>query len=419
MTLVRFLSINSSTNFCNANNNGNANNNNASNTNGVVPDSSTTVQHDTCENHLLEKEIKTCGESPKNNHDVCCREIAKSNFKHDFDSVTDSYSLLLAYYKCRKGVTWKGSVQRYEQHLLRNISDTSRKLNDGEIVTKGFCEFDINERGKERHIKSVHISERVVQKSLCDNVLVPVLTKSLIYDNGASQSGKGTSFTRKRLKIHLMRHYRKHKDNGYIVLLDCRKYFDSIPHDLLYTMLTPKLDERTMLLTQQYIDAFGVKGLGLGSQTSQIASVFFPHEIDDYAKRELKLKEYARYMDDSYFMVSTKEEAHEKLDKIKRKYWEFGLELNTKKTQVVKLSHGFTFLKGQYFISKDTGKIYTRPDKGSAFRMVRKLKKFKKASMSPPHVENAYKTWRGYWKKLGGDTRKTDSLYKELFGGVA
>ena len=34
-------------------------------------------------------------------------------------------------------------------------------------------------------------------------------------------------------------------------------------------------------------------------------------------------------------------------------------------------------------------------------------------------VENAYKTWRGCWKKLGGDTRKTDSLYKELFGGVA
>ena len=94
MTLIRFLSINSSTNFCNANNQGNSNNNNASNTNGVVPDSSTNVQHDTCENHLLEKEIKTCGGNPKHSHDVCCQEIAKSDFTHDFDTVTDPYSLL-------------------------------------------------------------------------------------------------------------------------------------------------------------------------------------------------------------------------------------------------------------------------------------------------------------------------------------
>ena len=34
-------------------------------------------------------------------------------------------------------------------------------------------------------------------------------------------------------------------------------------------------------------------------------------------------------------------------------------------------------------------------------------------------IENAHKTWRGHWKKLGGDTRKTDCLYEELFGGVA
>jgi RNA-directed DNA polymerase len=419
MTLTRFLSINSSTNFCNVNNNGNSNNNNSSNANGVVPDSSTNVQHETCENHLLEKEIETCGENPKYSHDVCCQEIAKSDFTHDFDMVTDPYSLLLSYYKCRKGVTWKNSVQRYEQHLLRNILDTSRKLKRGEIVTKGFKEFDINERGKQRHIKSVHISERVVQKSLCDNVLVPILTKPLAYDNGASQKGKGTFFTRKRLKVHLMRHFRECGNEGYIVLMDCKKYFDSISHDLLYNMLQGVLDERSMALAKQYIDAFGSKGLGLGSQTSQIASVYFPYQIDDYAKRTLRLKHYARYMDDSYCIVGTKKEANDVLDHMIRKYWEFGLELNVKKTQVVKLSRGFTFLKCKYRIDSSTGRITMKPDKSGMIRMCRKMRKFKKNQIPQDQVENAYKTWRGYWKKLGGNPRKTDFLYEALFGGVA
>lgn len=46
----------------------------------------------------------------------------------------------------------------------------------------GFYEFTIMERGKLRHIKSVHISERVVQKCLCDYSLTPMLSRTFIYD---------------------------------------------------------------------------------------------------------------------------------------------------------------------------------------------------------------------------------------------
>lgn len=43
-------SVNSATNFCNANNNGNANNNNASNTNGVRPISQLPQSNKDCNN---------------------------------------------------------------------------------------------------------------------------------------------------------------------------------------------------------------------------------------------------------------------------------------------------------------------------------------------------------------------------------
>lgn len=43
-----------------------------------------------------------------------------------------------------------------------------------------------------RNIKSLHISDRVVLHSCCNNVLVPRVRPKLIYDNGASLEGNGT-----------------------------------------------------------------------------------------------------------------------------------------------------------------------------------------------------------------------------------
>ncbi|MBO4738813.1 MAG: hypothetical protein J5606_04545, partial [Bacteroidales bacterium] len=91
-------------------------------------------------------------------------------------------------------------------------------------IRRGFIEFDICERGKMRHIRSVHFSERVVQKSLCTNVLYPVLTNNLITDNGASQKGKGTHFATQRLIKYLHKYYRKYGNDGYVLSLDFKSY---------------------------------------------------------------------------------------------------------------------------------------------------------------------------------------------------
>lgn len=151
---------------------------------------------------------------------------------NDMESVYDANSLLDAFNKSKKGTAWKESVQRYEMNLLRNINQTQKELKDGTYEQKDFYEFKLHERGKTRHIKSMHISDRVVQRSVCDNVLVPELSKYLTYDNGASMEGKGIHFARKRLSTHLHKFYRKHKSNeGYVLLIDFSKFFDNIVHD--------------------------------------------------------------------------------------------------------------------------------------------------------------------------------------------
>ena len=149
-----------------------------------------------------------------------------------FDDMTSADALYEAFQKSKKGSNWKGSVQHYEMNLLSNILRTRDALRTKTYEQKPFVCFELNERGKTRFIKSMHIVDRVVQRSLCEEILSPSLNHLLIHDNGASIEGKGIDFTRRRLDCHLEKFIRKHGINGYILKIDFSKFFDNIDHEL-------------------------------------------------------------------------------------------------------------------------------------------------------------------------------------------
>lgn len=342
---------------------------------------------------------------------------------HNFDSVASPDALFKAAKEARRGVYWEASVQRYNMNLLRNSLKSSRALYAGEDVRRGFIPFDLMERGKLRHIQSVHFSERVVQRSLCSNALTPLLSRSLIYDNGASLANKGIDFALRRVKQHLCRYYRKHGRAGYVVLVDFKGYFDNILHPPLYALYNQVFgeDARLVALASLFIDAFGEYGLGLGSETSQINAITYPNSIDHYIKEVLRCKYYGRYMDDSYIICETKEQAQEILHTLLQKYAEKGITVNRKKTAIVKLSRGFTFLKTHISLT-DTGAVVFRPCRQSAVRQRRKLKKFKRfleaGQMAMPDIRASYMSWRGFimHKNARRTIHSMDVLYHQLFG---
>lgn len=343
------------------------------------------------------------------------------------EAVADGNALVEAFYESRKEVSWKASVQRYEMNLLRNTLESKRKLETGEDVSQGFIEFSLRERGKTRWIKSVHIRERCVQRSLCDNVLVPVIQRSLIYDNGASMKNKGIHFALNRLDAHLHRFYRSNgfSNDGYILLIDFSGYFDNILHEPIYDLLGKEFaDERLLNLTRQLIEPFDENGdkksLGIGSQISQILAVRYPTEIDMYVKQKLHIKYYGRYMDDSYLIHHDKKYLKQCLEEMKVLYAKYGIIVNTKKTQIVKLSRGFTFLKVHHILT-ESGKIIKKPCKASIVRERRKLKKLKKkldnGEIMYADIECQYQSWRGYigYTDCYHTVKRMDKLYNELF----
>ena len=295
----------------------------------------------------------------------------------NFDAVFTFDNLYHSYKKCCLGVGWKASTQRYRVNAIANVNDTLRQLKEGKFKSRGFYTFIRVERGKERNIKSVHISERVVQRCLCDYSLIPILSRSFIYDNSACMAGKGIHFAVNRLVCHLQRHYRKYGKNGYALVFDFSKYFDNIEHKPLKDIIDSEYtDTRLAGLVKQLVDDFGDIGLGLGSQISQACALRYPNRLDHYIKEVLRIKGYARYMDDGYLLHESKEYLQKCLSDIKQICGELGIKLNAKKTQIIKISRGITFLQRR-FVLTETGKVIIKPRPRGIVKMRRKLRVFK------------------------------------------
>ena len=342
--------------------------------------------------------------------------------KHDnFDEVFSYENLYKAYRQCRKNVGWKRSTQRYIFQAPLNVYRTRKRLMNGTFRSDGFFEFDIHERGKIRHIRSVTISERVVQRCLCDNALIPMIDRTFIYDNGATQKNRGYHFQMNRLKSHLQKHYRKYGSDGYILLFDFSKFFDRIDHGVIQrTMEREFTDKRIKSLAKHFVDCFGEEGVGLGSQVSQTYALASANRIDHFFKEYARIKYYGRYMDDGYIIHTSKDYLKRCLRWLKAMCKRFHIVLNEKKTKIVKLTHGFTWLKCRWYLTK-TGKVIKKINKKSITRERRKLKKFlrmvESGIMTYQDVYTAFQSWRAYARNFDAyhTIERMESLYTLLF----
>lgn len=350
---------------------------------------------------------------------------------NDFAQVADINSLIQANFDSRRGVMWKASVARYNMHFYKNAVKAHYDLLAGKDIHSGYYAFGIIERGKKRSIHSLHYSERVIRRSACVNALVPILSNNLIYDNGASLKNKGVAFAADRCETHLHEYFRKTGSNqGYILIIDFKKYFDNIQHEPLFEIIDKYItDPQLNALTKRFISSADLqkppeergKGLYIGPEDSQIYAVAYPNRIDHLIKDQWGLEFYNRYMDDSYIIMESKEELLRYKELLFAEYRKIGIIPNEKKTQIVKLTRGFTFLKTKYFLT-ESGKVIRKADHDSIVRERRKLKKLKRfydeGEMSLNKIEQSYMSWRGYilQKDAYRSVQSMDGLFYSLFG---
>lgn len=285
-------------------------------------------------------------------------------------------NLYNSYLKCCKGVNWKTSTKNFRMRAIQKIADLREKLINKTYKSSGFSEFNITERGKTRQVKAVHICERIVQKCMCDYWLYPLLSRRLIYDNGATLKGKGLSFALRRTKCHLQRYWRKHGTNGYVLTFDFSKFFDSIDHERLKSKIAKLTTDTDIFnLYCQLVDNFGQKGLGLGSQISQISALFYLSDIDHALKEQLRCKHYLRYMDDGFIIESSKKRLENILLELTALSKAENIPLNAKKTKIERLID-FKFLKRHWTITRK-GYVKVKPFHQTLLRLKRRFVKIR------------------------------------------
>jgi len=420
-------------NVRNVNPTGNVNNNNANNSNGVAPDCEKSEHGVSQEEPKPERSHKErLSRSPEKGDEHGGIDAAGfdeagaaiHNVLSPKEKICSFEELYKASYICKKNTMWKDSVAGFIKNALINCYDLHEELMNDTYQLSPYSIFEVHEK-KTRTIVSTRIRDRVVQRSLCDNYLTNQLTKGFIHDNCACLPGKGTDMARNRLKCHLQRFYRKNKLNGWVLKIDIHDYFGSTPHDVVKDAVTkrvqdPWVREHIFNIVDSFNHIDPDKGMGLGSQITQLVQLAVLDDLDHYIKEQLRIKGYVRYMDDFILIHEDRDYMKRCLREITSMIHEIGLELNEKKTGIQPIKNGIHFL-GFSFRLTETGKVVQTVLHKKISKERRKLRKLaemvKKGDMERKHADECYKAWRAHVEK--GNCHKLlvkmDQYYQGLY----
>lgn len=307
---------------------------------------------------------------------AACKIILQSHFfmkTATFEQIISFDSLLAAHQRARLSKQHKREVIEFETHLSQNLWALHYDLKYHKYKIGEYRKFMIYDP-KEREIQAIPYRDRIVQHSICDNLLIPLLENHLIDANCACRAGKGTDYAIKLLRSFMAKHYKKHGSSGYFVKLDIKKYFPSISHEVLYQKLSRfDFDDDTVWLLHTIIDSYGTeKGIPMGNQSSQCFALLYLDRIDRFIKENLRVKFYVRYMDDMILLLDDKNSARNCLEVLRDEVEKEKIDLNPK-SAIFSAKNGVEFLGWRFFFD-NRGKIVQKIKAQSRRRSIQKFK---------------------------------------------
>ena len=280
---------------------------------------------------------------------------------------------------CCKGVQYKQSIQNFERHLFSLTAARRREILDGTWKQRHKpSHFTLCERGKVRPIDAPHVEDRHVQKLVSKDILEPCYKPSMIYDNGASQTGKGLHLAYRRLSEQLRNHYRRHGLQGGVLLLDLKSFFPNAPKDQILRrhqklILSPsahELSDRVVLAAPETVPG---RGMPLGMEPSQQEMIALPSAVDNWLKCQRRYKMAGHYMDDYYVGSHDVGELRELKDELVERFGRLGITVNENKVQIVPMGKPFRFCKVQFCLTA-AGGVKRHAFRDSAKRGRRKIR---------------------------------------------
>lgn len=331
-----------------------------------------------------------------------------------YHEVIDFENLYKAYKKALKSKNkYTKEALTFQEDETLNLLKLQKELKDKTYEFGTYTQFYIYEP-KERLIHAPSFKDKIVQLAL-NNVLKEYYNKTFIYDSYGSIDNKGTHRCVDKIQHNLRQAKWEYGDKAYVVKFDIKKFFYSIDRDILKKIYKKKIkDKDTLDLLFKIVDSsnqIDEKGLPLGNTISQLSANVYLNELDQYAKRKLRLKYYVRYMDDVIAVVENKQIANEVKDKlIAFVDNNLNIKANLDKTQIFPISQG---------INSVGFKIYTTHRllrNNSKKKIKRKIKSFpnlvKNKKITQSKCEEMLNSWHSH-ANYGNVYKFENSLLKK------
>lgn len=231
--------------------------------------------------------------------------MERIKFIHKYDDIISNDNLLEAWKVFIKNKRNKKDVRLFEYDLIGNIQNIHSDLQNKTYSHGSYYSFNISDP-KPRNIHKASVRDRLLHHAIYRQ-LYPFFDRIFISDSFSCRKFKGTHRALERFKIFGYKVSKNDTKTCWILKCDIKKFFDSIDHRILLSILDKYITDQSILwLLERIISSFhkneANKGLPLGNLTSQLLVNVYMNEFDQFVKHKLKAKYYIRYADDFVFM---------------------------------------------------------------------------------------------------------------------
>ena len=231
---------------------------------------------------------------------------------HLYEQITDLDNLWSAHKAARKGKTQQRAVKRIDNNPDKHLHLLHDLLESGEYRTGRYSVREMAERGKARTIYRLpYWPDRVVQHAIAQ-VMIPIWQPTLIRHTYASIKGRGIHDAAHTVRAQLRT---DRPGTKYCLKMDVRKFYPTIPHDLLVGLLSRKIkDARALDLLEEIVRSVSIAspdvGVPIGNYLSQWFANLYLSPADWRIKQHYRVRYYHRYCDDLVLLHHDKSFLH-------------------------------------------------------------------------------------------------------------
>ena len=303
-----------------------------------------------------------------------------------------------AFNKAFKGKTKKNQdAIEFSMDLVYNINMLISEIENQEYRFSGYHEFMVYEP-KERTIHAPHFRDKVVQLAIYEQIK-HFYFDSFIYDSYACIDGKGTHSCALKINDNKYLAKKNYGDSAYVLSMDIKRFFYSIDRDVLKIILQKKIKSNKILMLLYIIidsaDSIGYVGLPLGNTLSQLFANTYLNELDQYIKRNLRVKYYTRYADDLCLILENKDVAIATMESV-IEYTEgnLNLEFNKDKTHYFPITNPINTVGYKIF---GDHMLLRNDSKSRIKRKMRKIDKlYERGLISNRKFQQIIDSWQGH-----------------------